>query len=369
MSVQCDEGRPHCLACKRRSTECKYARADDLEQRLLDMRRRPVVSKIMTTPSFESSLPAFGPTPDQAFDRFDMFDMRLYSHFLTSVVPTLTEMPTQPLNWSTQVQGPAFNHPLTIHAALSLSAIHLSRCDASVSIKCAEKGVSCHAAALTLMIDILPALDDHNIGSLFLGGVLLCIFNTAYGPRHGQYLAFSDDSSAEFIWLIKGVRSMLLSSSSRELCSMLRVIDPGEVMPLDLIPGYQDYVEKLHAQALRESEGDAKVYEQTIDALRDCYNKATADPTPDGHIASHHIFTWLYFLDPAFLILLQDKRPLALLIFAYFDVLLHHCRHIWYLEPWAAHIMAGIHRHLKPENRPLLEWPCKEISWLPPDAD
>lgn len=56
------------------------------------------------------------------------------------------------------------------------------------------------------------------------------------------------------------------------------------------------------------------------------------------------IFGWLYMPPDDFVVDLQHHNTVALVIFAFYTVLLKRISSVWFIKGWPEHIMAGIHR-------------------------
>lgn len=108
-------------------------------------------------------------------------------------------------------------------------------------------------------------------------------------------------------------------------------------------------------------------YAVAIDMLQSCHSELHRTHC-HAPARTRAINAWFYTLEPDFLASLQDKRPIALVIFAYFAVLIHQTRHVWYMQGWGPHIMSGIYRHLHADYRTWLQWPAQEVGWAPPDS-
>lgn len=211
------------------------------------------------------------------------------------------------------------------------------------------------------MIATLPKLDDMNADPLFLGSVLLCIYTFAAGPQPGQYLAFGDNGNADWIRLLKGVRSIILGShgSVTGLMTNVRVSEPIKETDNSL----EHALLEMQSLAAEKDDLANAVCSRAINRLKQCYIEAYRGNSIEQGIAeSHHVFAWLYFLEPEYLMLLQSKHSLALIAFAYFDVLLHQLRHLWYLERWSLHIFEGISKCLAAEDLPKLQWPAEMLG-------
>ncbi|KAK7547190.1 hypothetical protein IWX46DRAFT_580643 [Phyllosticta citricarpa] len=78
------------------------------------------------------------------------------------------------------------------------------------------------------------------------------------------------------------------------------------------------------------------------------------------------IFAWIYRTSNDFILCIQQKQPLALLIFAFLGVLMTSPpEHHWFMKGWPQHVVAGAYTFLPQEYRPWLQWHIEQVSWTP----
>jgi hypothetical protein len=147
--------------------------------------------------------------------------------------------------------------------------------------------------------------------------------------------------------------------------------ETGDLRQETSVPPLSGFLEHLgefgrFATALQLESGMSNDILQAIGEVEQCYNKTW--PAGDNSIKlTHGILGWFYRMQPRFELLLQEKHPLALIIFAYLAVILHELRDMWYLEDWGPHVIGGIYSHLHLDYRHWLRWPAQVIGWPLPD--
>lgn len=70
-------------------------------------------------------------------------------------------------------------------------------------------------------------------------------------------------------------------------------------------------------------------------------------------------------MDDQFIEMLNQRSPLALVVFAHFAVLLKYLGSCWWMQGWPTHLLQEIWEHLDQEHRVWIRWPIEEIGWLP----
>lgn len=76
------------------------------------------------------------------------------------------------------------------------------------------------------------------------------------------------------------------------------------------------------------------------------------------------IFYWVIMAED-FLPLFADREQEALVIFAYFCVLLNRLSGYWWLDGWVNYLMDLTYSHLNEEHRTWIIWPMEEVGWVP----
>lgn len=74
------------------------------------------------------------------------------------------------------------------------------------------------------------------------------------------------------------------------------------------------------------------------------------------------IFGWLYTLSDVFLMDVQQRNPAALVVFAFFTVLLKQLDPAWFIRQWPEHIMDGIFHTLDEDHRRYVKWPVEQFG-------
>ena len=76
------------------------------------------------------------------------------------------------------------------------------------------------------------------------------------------------------------------------------------------------------------------------------------------------IFYWVITAE-RFIPLLAQEEQVALVILAYYCVLLHQIPTRWWIEGWVEHLMTGIYGSLDETYRSWIVWPIEELGWVP----
>lgn len=71
---------------------------------------------------------------------------------------------------------------------------------------------------------------------------------------------------------------------------------------------------------------------------------------------------WLSQISYTFVLLLKEKVSEALIVLAYYAVLLHYHDSYWYFEGWGKHLVRVISEIIGPVWTVHLEWPMKMVG-------
>lgn len=257
---------------------------------------------------------------------------------------------------------------------LALSAVHLAHFQPELKESYMAQGEHHYGIALRSVIVLLPRIDAVNCEAMYMSAVLICLYKLGRGPQPGEYLAFSDQGDAEWMKLLRGVRA--IAQSKAQLLSpgiLAPVVQAGTQKQKPPVgrkppPDYQENIESLRRFITDERAGDPDIetYIKALDGVAQSFTGfyEGTDGTPESYHSSF-IFAWLYRTSEDFSLRLRQKEPVALVILAYYTVLLKELDLDWFMSGWVPHIMSGIHCSLPKDYRIWLQWPMEQTGWNP----
>ncbi|PLB52226.1 putative Zn(II)2Cys6 transcription factor [Aspergillus steynii IBT 23096] len=407
--VKCDEEKPTCTNCLRHSVECDYGDVPQQDGSNLPLRKRsPLASSSKAGCTFISASqndfktpkrgrPRERPVPDSApalpdppcatvanrpFE-FTATDMALFHHFLKS--SGLAE------HMVNQLSRLGFVYHYVLRLLLAFSAFQIVRRSEDTSLfhlmgagtDFYTDGERHFDVAVAEVAAMVPLLNRENAPALYAASLLIFLCSVTKGPRPGEYLAFRDDGESGCLSLFMGMRSMIEACNSIADPAMLAAIHAGDGnneaesreaegsnsspdSARHVPPQYQSALSQVHdllATTFQNHDTDYLIYCQSLERLSQCY-----DVIFDPHVSLTdsvlwpQIFGWLYMLPDRLLLDLRDRRPLALVIFSHYTVLLHVLDEVWMIQGWPRHVMHGISQNLDPYHRLFVEWPMQQIG-------
>lgn len=116
-----------------------------------------------------------------------------------------------------------------------------------------------------------------------------------------------------------------------------------------------------------------QVCRDTVEVLQEMFDSVRATTTgSDGrNTASRRIivvYEWPVRLPVGYVELLEQRRPEALIILAYYGVLLHRARNYWAVSDAGEYLIRAITRHLGAYWADWLKWPNSVLASEPPDS-
>ena len=106
------------------------------------------------------------------------------------------------------------------------------------------------------------------------------------------------------------------------------------------------------------------IYSRAIRELQSLYRLLTTDT----RLEILDAFVWIWEVADDFLPLLELSTQGAVVIFAYFCVVLKRLDNQWWLQGWADHLMSQAYATLDDEHRLWIGWPIEQIGLVVPAA-
>lgn len=293
-------------------------------------------------------------------------------HYVNSTCATLPGGLIGNTMWRRTVPQMGFADHYILQLILAMSAHHLARQQPERQLFLRSLAEEYHDAALQTVSSILPSLDASNCEPLYLSAILISTLFFARGPAPGDYLMISDRGVSEWLIMNRGTRSIMemqkadlfsgkLSGMFRTAAGKLRV-----AFATGPVPHINQHVTNLRQflVSLAVSDPNASTYVETFDrAIWSLHPILEGVKAGDQSDLSVFLFSWLYCLEESFIVCLHEHQPIALIIMAYFVVMVHAIQNYWFMEGWPDHIMTGIFRFLPDEYKPWIQWPAEQIGW------
>ncbi|PIA92879.1 hypothetical protein CB0940_05146 [Cercospora beticola] len=364
--IKCDETRPRCLACERYDHDCVYK----------DQSETVNVTASPSTPAESPAAPL-----DNDGITLSANDLYLLHHWTRVGSRSIDASPKGHDLWQDIFPRIGFKHHFVLHAILSLSALHLA--DQELVARTSHywhDAVYHHVEALRdfhKTMHRIPELSVELCEALFACATINVVIVLCMNFRFGKE---SDDDVEQrvlgptWIPMVRGVQVLLEPTYDRvrsgHLAPVLNYGDWDELDPECIAwPGDEHL---RHLSTVWTDDTDHELYDETLYNLRKSFAftmrpGSTQEPIADWseHKGSAGPLLWVYSTSETFFSHLTEKRPAALLLFAYFGVLLHHLdvQGHWWVKGGGQEIVAVVDDLLSKSSCTVwMEWPRKAVD-------
>ena len=336
---------------------------------------------------------------------YQLLDFELLNTFTTQTCPTLTSFPSICIAYQTTVIAEALNYDYLLEIILAISAFHLasmetepyqpvSLCYSQISPNltkkelCLKAGQAHYTQAVRFFRRSLNNLQRNNCHALFACSGL--VFIATLAQHHQDHLenplqssspripvsSVSDrsppaalqnglDKVLHWMRLLRGINTILLPSMIwiEEGPFKTLLVQKQEVLSKyesgDIDPKVACHLDKYYS-FLSRAEIDTAVAETcqaALASLRNSFAVATCE------IFDHQsIFLWPVVMSDNYLTLLEARQPEALVILAYFSVLLFVGDFKWWINDWPYDTLSFVKENLDPKWDVWLQWPVSVIG-------
>ncbi|KAE8154273.1 hypothetical protein BDV25DRAFT_115551, partial [Aspergillus avenaceus] len=382
--VKCDEKKPSCTKCLNHSIPCDFSTPASQSPSSTPSTRPRYRFKKSKYQSLTSPSPSAGDLrPDQssvatqcdlAGNKFNggisFADLQLFHHYLLSTYRTLADESNDKHGiWPIHLPQWGMSFPSILHLILALAALHQAHEKPDLRVQYVAQADDHFTFGVQSVTTVLSRIDSDNCQLVYMSAVLICLVYFGHGPRPGEYLVFSDAGSAEWLVLMRGVRSILVSRHSEIFSGILKP-EPDESIE-GVSPDLQDELCQHQArivalQASVESLPPSAEKDSYLHAIRtlpgtfeELYTMRSAGK--GGTALLPMVIGWIYRMPESFIVLLEHKDPYALMILAHWVIVLKYMNSSWMFIGWDKHVISGIRASLATELHEWIEWPLNVI--------
>ncbi|KAJ5208084.1 hypothetical protein N7449_002463 [Penicillium cf. viridicatum] len=298
-----------------------------------------------------------------------MAEMALLHHFSTSTCYTVSRNPILQTLWQIRIPQVSFSSPFVFRAIIALSALHLAHVKPEFHDHYVSQAELHHNTALQIVSAILPDVNKENCQSIYVFSILTCIISCAK-PRIRHDFWANRDRDIEWLNLFRGTIHILTSEE--------RSLKTGPLAPM-FVMGHRRKLARdarsatatppfllVLKQLLQDTVHDPselQCYHDSIDDMAMSF--ATVDEIGSHNCETADIFIWLMRVSDQYFGYFQQRTPEAMVIFAYFCVLMKEMEWAWWMQGFSVHTISGIYYILGEEHRCWLQWPMQQVGWVP----
>ncbi|KAL2107448.1 hypothetical protein VUR80DRAFT_5189 [Thermomyces stellatus] len=351
--IKCDESKPSCLNCLAVERRCSF---------LDNVSLPPAASAHSPRPSLPPSPPPTNnhdatPGPSLGED-YTITHLDLFHHFEHSLSHDLNPFKPDTDAMLNRTIKESFAFPFLMDELLALSAAHRSTLDTARKDTYLSEATRLQTRGLSRFNAVQTELSDENCVAVFMYSALLGL--------HVLFDTFSlrcdfDAVMAKFVQCLslhRGLR-IIASSSWTKIHSELLGGDESHLVPLEPVkPGDECGPVWALVEQSELNDEERQYYQDAIKALQSIFSRRRMEKTrgPLG------IQEWAVRVPTGYIGLLSQKRPEAMVILAYYAVLLHRDRDCWAIGDTGAYLIRSVTRHLGAGWTRWLEWPNRILE-------
>lgn len=298
-----------------------------------------------------------------------MAEMALLHHFSTSTCYTITRNPILQTVWQIRIPQVSFSSPFVFRAIIALSALHLAHVKPEFHDHYVSQAELHHNTALQMVSAILPDVNKENCQSIYVFSVLTCIISCAK-PRTKHDFWANRDRDIEWLNLFRGTIHILASADhslkTGPLAPMFAVghrrMLARDARSATAMPPFLLVLKQLLQDTVLDP-SELQCYHDSIDDMAMSF--ATVSEFGSHNCETADIFIWLLRVSDQYFGYFQQRTPEAMVIFAYFCVLMKEMEWAWWMQGFSVHTISGIYYILGEEHRCWLQWPMQQVGWVP----
>jgi hypothetical protein len=302
-------------------------------------------------------------------------NLEILHYYTTTTSFTLSNRPELQQIWQQVVPQIAFTHHFLLHGILAFSALHLARSQPDRKALLYTEASAHHDTGLRMFRTAMSNITPRNCDACLAFSTLIAAYAWASSNKTGD-LFFSSDtstseekSSVEWASLLRGVYTLLdaagewMATSSLKLILHPLPIDPTLAKATDL-----EVSAKLTAlSSLWESSPgnfsvpEVEALKETLALLHeDCGLVMSSSEDHQIDIVSI-VYAWPIKVPGAFLVMVKELKPEALIVLAHYSLLLNRADQVWYMQGMSRRLLQTIHSKIGREWESWIAWPLQDL--------
>ncbi|KAI3320170.1 hypothetical protein HD806DRAFT_249396 [Xylariaceae sp. AK1471] len=375
--IRCDQRRPNCVNCQNADRICTYR---DKPAAMSRSGHAPSTSSRASSstspPPPPPSQPSQPPPPpllhslsSQSPDKtnnslVNITHLELFNHFVQGTFLFIDRDIALTDLYKKAVISSAFSKPYLMHLILAFSARHLStQATPERSRYYLDQSTELQTWAVANFDPAPPNPDQEICLALFffsclLGNHALADIRLLDLEPEPFFIRFG-----HYFGLHRGVRAILddyWSLLESEIQPIMQWYDSIALMKKGRgseCNSIRQLVTQSRGLSPRAAEACYVAIEQLQCVLDEC---GPHQPLPANYV--YMTLGWPLLAPEKIVDLLVLRRPVALIIFAYYGVTLHFCRDLWIVGQAGKHVVHAVNKYLGASWAPWLRWPCEAVG-------
>lgn len=308
---------------------------------------------------------------------YPLRDMELLHYWTCHSYMSCTDDASQYTIWQVVMPRLSFSYQFLLHGMLALTALHrhYEMGDDEQAEGLTDLARYHQQHALTLYIPLIPKLDEHNCHALFAFSIILGALSFAMlHNQHDEDLPSSGsqgivkrfiDAFDAFLgatavgihahdWLLRGPMASYMSPLEPTV-QKLDLPDVPFQLALETLLGY--------VSGMTQKSDDKDVAAKSVTYIQSIMGLGTILSQDPDRLRISYLVAWPVMAENAYISLLKEGDPFALVILGHYGVALHmHGNRLWMLETLGARLTLAIYAELDDEWRPHLDWAKSRVD-------
>jgi Fungal specific transcription factor domain len=288
-------------------------------------------------------------------------DLELLHHFLTVTYKTMASRNDLQQMWQIQVPKLALKQKYLMHSLFSVTALHIASSHPENRSSYIDRAIRHHNIALREYSRKLDSMTRENSASLFAcaASIVISTLNLAVSRPHEEPMGPIEEILGIFT-LLRGVPLVLGETwdwvRESEISPMFagRELDDTVV----LSDGVTNALKLLEERNQLSSNAglERHTYDFAIQRIKECFKLSSSNDRDNGMVLS-----WPISVSEMYITLLRSREQMALVILAYYAVILYEIRDTWWAVGWGSKLVQEVHLLVDSEWRSLIAWPMDQI--------
>jgi hypothetical protein len=304
----------------------------------------------------------------------EVHNLELLHFYTTTTSFTLSSRPELQQIWQQVVPQISFTQDFLLHGILAFSALHLARSQPERKNLLYTEASAHHDIGLRMFRTAMLNISPQNCDACLAFSTLIAAYSWASSHQTGD-LFFSDtstteeSSNVEWASLLRGVNTLLEAAEEWMTSSSMKlVLHPRPTDPLPAEAADPEVSIKLTALSQLWDSSPEKFNVVEVNALNDTlallhedYQLVASSPGDFEVDIVSILYAWPIKVPSAFLVMVKEFKPEALIVLAHYSLLLNRAEQIWFMQGMSRRLLQTIHSKLGKEWQSWIAWPLQNL--------
>ena len=321
---------------------------------------------------YERSPSPFDLNPVLPGSNLETDDLELLHHYSTATYISFVDGARTTGAWQTTLPRLAFEYPFLMHGILAVSALHVASLKPDCQQEWIKKASTHESLALPTFRSALPSVNEQSAPAVFAFSSLVVPYTQASASHTDDLDLASIHNTAilpEWIHLLRGTHMLLFSTRHwlkegplGELIERTRApinyaYNPDDSRLAALLPLFS---QRSPPTTAADKDPDLLACHSALDELRlICSLPHSPCQTVGFKTAA---YTWPGRVSRAYVELLDQRKPEALVVLAHYCAFLRKAETSWFMRHHSARLFRSIYYSLGEGWRHWIDWPRQQID-------